>query len=202
MAEFLNPEVPEETPNLHESLVELFPEAETLDKDDLNTLVGLMRRYVLLEHLEERDSQNIIDVADWQALRPIIAGLPLNTVKEMSEMMDELALDPEESEIETMNWAFRHQSVGGDLLVGEDLVPFKLIRLKEHSYILLSQYSRPEIFFNFSRAFGHEPSVYNAKALLVEKQPWAGYAWFLDPDVQAAQTEAENLRLLWEGTGK
>ncbi len=194
--------IPEDGQDIREALTDLIPGTANLEKEEFLTLAGLMRRHVLLEHQEEKEAVNIIDIADWKSIQPIISGLPLNSLKEMAVLMDELALDPEESELETLNWAFRHQSIGGELLAGERLIPFKLIRLKEFSYILLCEIGTPEIFFCFSRAFGKEPSIYEPRALMIDKRHWAGYAWFLDPDTQIAQSETENLRKIWEGNQK
>jgi hypothetical protein len=190
----------DERGDLRASIQNLIPEAKTLDEQDFKSLIGLMRRHVLLEHQEEREAQNVFMVQDWEALRSLIAGLPANTRKEMTELIDELALDLEESEIETLNWAFRHQSVGGDLLVGDLLVPFKLVRLKEHAFILLCQKALPEVPAYFSKAFDRLPAVQMPRVMSINHEPWAGYAWFLDPDAHTAQLEAEALRKMWEET--
>jgi hypothetical protein len=201
MPEAMRPEVGGENQELRDSLTELIPGVQDLEADDFKTLAGLMRRQVLLEQQEEVTSQNIVAASNWQEIQRLISGLPLNNLREMAGLIDELALDPEESENETLNWAFRHQSLGGDLLVGEDLIPFKLIRLKEYSYILLCRDHRLEVLLGFSKAFQREPAVTTDKALKVEGHTWVGYAWFLDPDAQAAQNEADNLRAIWEGVG-
>jgi len=199
MPDALHPEVVSDNQQLRESLTELIPGVQDLEYDDFKTLAGLMRRQVLLEHQEEATAQNIVAASDWQEIQRLIAALPLNNVREMAGLIDELALDPEESENETLNWAFRHQSLGGDLLVGEDLIPFKLIRLKEYAFILLCRDHRQEVLVSFSKAFQREPMVTTDKALKVEGHTWVGYGWFLDPDTQAAQCEADNLRGIWEG---
>jgi hypothetical protein len=187
-----------ESQELRASLSELIPGVENLQSEEFKTLAGLMRRQVLLEHQEERTAQNILEVGDWQALKKLAFDLPFNNLKEISTLIDELALEPEESENETLNWAFRHQSLGGDLLADEVLIPFKLIRLKEHAYILLCQEYSQKIFVSFSKVFGKEPTVTTLNAIKVSGCPWVGFAWFLDPDIQAAQAEADNLRAIWE----
>ncbi|NTV51786.1 MAG: hypothetical protein HGA76_02050, partial [Candidatus Firestonebacteria bacterium] len=116
MSEPQHPEPSGENQNLRESLSEMIPGVEALEPDDFKTLAGLMRRQVLLEHQEEIAAENIIPAGDWQSIQKLVASLPLNNLKEMAGLIDELALDPEESENETLNWAFRHQSLGGDFL--------------------------------------------------------------------------------------
>jgi hypothetical protein len=201
MPDALHSDTAGEIPDLRESLSELIPAASTLENEEFKTLAGLMRRQVLMEHQEEKTAQNILAATDWQAMQRLVAELPSNNLKEMATLMDELALDPEESESETLNWAFRHQSLGGDILAGETLIPFKLIRLKQYSYILLSRDHCLEAFSNFSKAFGCAPTVTTEHAMRLEGHVWVGYAWFLDPDSQAVQREVDSLRAIWEGAG-
>jgi hypothetical protein len=54
----------------------------------------------------------------------------------------------------------------------------------------------------FSRAFGQPADVFSGKALFVEDKHWSGWAWFTNPDRDAAQEEARLLRELWKGIQK
>jgi hypothetical protein len=199
MPDKLLPEPAGESPELRDSLAELIPGIHELEADDFKTLAGLMRRQVMLEHQEAHAAQNIVAAGDQQEIRRLAESLPFNNPKEIAGLIDELALDPEESEIETLNWAFRHQSVSGDFLAGEDLIAFRLVRMKEHTYILLCRDHCQQVVASFTQVFGRDPAVHHPQALRVEDHTWVGYAWFMDPDQQASQKESDSLRALWDG---
>ena len=138
--------------------------------------------------------------ASLSELIPGVENLQSEEFKTLAGLMRRQVLleHQEERTAQNLNWAFRHQSLGGDLLADEVLIPFKLIRLKEHAYILLCQEYSQKIFVSFSKVFGKEPTVTTLNAIKVSGCPWVGFAWFLDPDIQAAQAEADNLRAIWE----
>ena len=98
-----------------EALQELLPDSKTLASDDFKLLLGAVRQQVLREDQEARESQTIISMDDWETLKSQIASLPLHTPEEIARLINELGLSLEEAEIENANWAFRHQSIAGEL---------------------------------------------------------------------------------------
>jgi hypothetical protein len=157
----------------------------------------LLRRALLGELQEEREAANIFSANNLPALVALIHSVPLHSPAERLAWSRELQLPPEEEEMELANWPYRHQSVGGDLLIREQLVPFRLIRLQAYGYLLLCSNADPEISETFTRAFAQPPRAQTERAFGDGERTWAAWAWFLNPDPAEAELAAENLRQLW-----
>ncbi len=185
-----------------DTLLALVPEARSLALEQRKLFSGLVRQVLAGELQEEREAVNIFRMENVPALAQLIASLPLHSREEKLLAVDELQLSPEAAQMELANWAFRHQSVRGELLVRELLVPFRLIRLQPVNYLLLAREAWPEIPANFTQAFSRPPDVHTARALRVSGRAWAAWAWFLDPDRAAAERAAAELRHLWQGQAR
>lgn len=183
-----------------DELTRLIPETKQLSEKDMLTVVGLLRQSLYAELEEEAAAGRIIDSDDVGALRILIRDLPVHAPEEIDDFISDLNLPPEEAEIEVANWPYRHQSVRGELLVGQELVGFTLVRLKPYSYLLLTQKGAPTIAESFSRAFGQKPAAHSDNLFKVQGQVLVAWTWVLDPDPNLALLEAEHLRALWEST--
>jgi len=181
------------------TLSALVHEAEKLNEKEKRALKGIIRRNLAHEQAEETAALNIVRIEDVDSLAQIIHSLPVHTEEEIFAFVEELELTGEEAEMEIANWAYRHQSVSGDLLVTDQVISFRLIRLNEYSYILLSLGDIPEIEENFSEVFGQSPRVHSNNSLRDQNQAWASWAWLMDPNPDTVQRDAEKLRQLWEG---
>lgn len=180
-----------------ETFTHLIPEAIHLDPRGRRRLAGYVRRRLVSAHDENRDSQNLVRVDDIATLSELVRSLPRATPEEIAAALKEWGVVGEEAMLETASWPYRHQSVHGDLLLDEQLVHFRLIRLEEYVYVLLCLVGDDRIAEGFSRAFGRAAAVHSRKAVRTDDRVWIGWAWFLDPDPVEAEAAAERLRTMW-----
>lgn len=183
-----------------EAILDLVPSAKKLDQDERRMFKGILRRELILEREAEAEALNVFRADDTAGLTRLIDSLPVNTPEEIELSVDELQLPQDEAEMEEANWAVRHQSIRGDLLVSEQIVPFRLIRLNRYTYLLMTPRGEAKnVLSGFCLAFGRDPDVTSKRALRDEEHRWSSWAWFLDPDRDSARRDAEQLRQLWEG---
>jgi len=198
-SEFPSPQDSNEDDKLWETLFSLVPESGKLPKNQRKAFMGLMRQHLVHEQEDEAAALNVFRLDDPAPLKALVDALPVFTYEEVVDRVKELNLSREESETEVAHWAMRHQSAKGQFLIGERLVPFRIVRLQEHAYLLISLEIRDEISKVFSEIFGREPGAFSGKALYVEDQTWTGWAWFIDPDRREADAAAAKLRETWKG---
>lgn len=180
-------------------LSHIMPDANELEKSKRKDLYGLVRRTIIKEREIEDEAIRVYRVDDFDSLKAMIQSLPFTSDDDIVDQVKELHLTQEEAELETSYWAFNHQSVRGDLISGDELIPFKLVRLYEYTYLLLSPDNNPEIAGAFAEGFGEDCGAFSGNALNVENEKWCGWAWFVDPDPVKRRDQARQLKEIWEG---
>jgi hypothetical protein len=182
-----------------EALTQLIPEAKKLSQSKRPLLAGILRQSLHQERQDETEAVSVYRVEDAAALSGAIQSLPYHGPDEIAARIAEWHLPLAEAQQEAAHWALRHQSLRGDLLIHDLLVPFQLIRLQEYTYLLLSLGGDAGLISeSFSRAFGRAPDVYSDRALREPEYVWTSWAWFMDPDRDVAARDTEQLRQLWK----
>jgi hypothetical protein len=182
-----------------EALTQLIPEAKKLSQSKRPLLAGILRQSLQQERQDATEAVSVYRVEDAAALSGAIQSLPYHRPDEIAARIAEWHLPLAEAQEEAAHWALRHQSLRGDLVVRDRLIPFQLIRLGEFTYLLLSLGGDTGLIAeNFGRAFGRAPDVHSDRALREPDRVWTSWAWFMDPDRAAAAHDAEQLRQLWQ----
>lgn len=179
-------------------LAGLVPEVKALTPEEQAVFAGRMHHALLEQQAESAVSTSVFALSDEGALRGMIGSLPFVSLPERQAHIAEWRLDPETEADENAHWAFRHQAVHGELLDENRLIPFKLIRMQEFTYLLLASLADEKISRQFSLAFGKAPSLHSERILSVEGMTWHGWAWFMHPDADAAVLAASQWRALWQ----
>jgi len=179
-------------------LSEILPETPSdLGREQREFLCGLLRRLILQEEEEAAEALNVFRLEDIPALRAAVKAIPMYSAEEQIDIIRQLRLPPDEAGMEKANWAFRHQKLKGEILAGDRLIPFRLVRLGRHTYLLLALENLPDIAAAFCGVFQHEPELYTERVFRAAGQNWAAWFWFLDPDRDHAAAERARLQDLW-----
>ncbi|MEW6515908.1 MAG: hypothetical protein AB1439_03235 [candidate division FCPU426 bacterium] len=195
----MEPVLPTPSENqLWNTLSEIMPMARGIKPDERNAFVALVRDWLQQNREEEAQSTNIFRIDEPSALRRLIDGLPWNTAEEIEKRLDELGLPAFEYSLEAANWAFRHQAVVGDFLVGNELVAFRLIRFQPTLYLLLTARDCREIVEGFNGVFSRPPVTVSGPTLRVEEENWCGWVWETGEDPVQNQDALQRIRQIWE----
>jgi hypothetical protein len=192
---------PSEDKQLLNSLAEVMPLAREISPEDCNPFFAYIRQWLLWSAEEQSQATNIYRPNDRQTLRQLVDALPWNTEEEILMQLDDLGLPALERDLEAANWAFRHQSVTGEFLVGEELVPFRLVRFQPTLYLLLAAGGRPEIVAEFNEVFSREPAAFSGTALRAEGETWVGWVWQRGGEAISPQAALQQIREIWKATG-
>jgi len=182
------------------ALQAVMPEAKKISESQREKLYGLVRRSLLWEKHEETEATQVYRTEHIAELRALMKSLTVSTEEEINQAIDELQLSREERELEYAHWAFRRQSVSGELLIQDELIAFKLVRLYHDQYLLMCSRALPSIVECFTRVFEREPEIFSEKALSVENQSWVGWFWILDQDQEKTKKLREKIQALWKAT--
>ncbi|MBN1596315.1 hypothetical protein JW933_10355 [candidate division FCPU426 bacterium] len=181
-----------------QTLLKVMPQASGLDKALRDQLYGLVRRSLLLEHQEAQESARIFHPDDVQALRTMQESLPVASEQEILQTIGELQLSPEEGELEFAHWAFRRQSASGELLLGEQLVKFKLVRLHDWQYLLLCEQYLEAVVRCFERVFKRPADCFLPQPLRVGPLAWSAWMWITDSDPDRARIMRADILSRWQ----
>lgn len=197
----MEPNRPQEETQLLNTLAEIMPLAREITPGERPAFFTYVRQWLLRNAEEESRATSIYRPEDARVLRQLVADLPWNTEEEILRRLDELQLQPLERDLEAANWAFRHQSVAGDLLVGEELIPFRLVRFRPTLYLLLAACDRAEIIAGFNRVFSREPAACTGGALRTDGEQWSGWVWETGGDTEQSHAALQRIREIWKATG-
>lgn len=184
------------------TLLELVPQARKLSQEQRLKMTGLMRQSLLLQEKDKKEAQNVYRSKDAPTLRALVESLPFADREEITRSVEELQLDPEEREMEIANWAFRRQSAEGELLVREQLVPFKLVRLHRDFFLLLCRTVAEDITLGFSAVFGKSPDAFSGQTLQTGEQSWTGWVWVRGGEANEDREALAQIRSLWKEIGR
>jgi hypothetical protein len=179
-----------------QALKVVLPRGERVAQKQRKKLYGIMRRCLLREKQEELEAIQVFRLEDIQALRGLRDHLDIAGEQERRQAVGELQLSQEEKETEFVHWAFRRQSVNGDLLVSERLINFKMVRLDEYQYLLLCSEAGEEISRCFQNVFEKEPDLFSGNAITIESQSWATWIWIMHPNKEEAGRIREGIKFL------
>lgn len=183
-------------------LKKIMPEAGQLEKKLIPELYGLVRQTIIKEQEQQAEAVNVYSLEDTQLLQQQLERLPYDSPATINQKVSELKLSPEEAEAEVAHWAFNHQALKGELLIKDELLPFKLVRLFEYVYVLICAQKNTLVIELFNQAFGREYGVFSDRALFIDQDHWRGWAWFTNPDELGNQEAITSLSEIWEGMNK
>jgi hypothetical protein len=192
---------PQEETQLLNTLAEVMPLAREIAPGQRAAFFCAVRQWLRNRTEEESRATSIFRPDDLQTLRQLVAALPWNSEEEIRRKVEGLQLPAPECDLEAANWAFRHQSAAGDLLVGDELVSFRLVRLQPALYVLLAAGERPEIISGFNAVFDREPVLCSGAALRTEGETWTGWVWETSGDAASSQAALRRIRAIWEASG-
>ncbi len=179
----------------------IMPEAKELEKELRSDLYGLVRRTILKEKELAAEATAIYRPDRPEELTQLINQLPYFTEDEIARAIGELQLSQEEEELEASHWVFNHQATRGEMMSGETLIAFKLVRLYEYAYLLICDGNYPEVVQAFDRAFGRPYAAFSEKALFIDDHHWSAWAWFTHPDDMVNQQNKVKFTELWKENG-
>jgi hypothetical protein len=171
---------------------------ENVQKDDRQKVLGLVRRSIILVEEEKQALNTILCLDDIKTLATLLDTINIVPPDEAIKQIKELALSTQEQEEEMVHWAFRRQSIHGEFLINESLVPFRFIKIDQYISMLLANMNNPDIPKAFSICLKKPHDLFNNKAFQVENENWAAWAWVNFPNRQQQSEALEKMRALWK----